>query len=102
QIDQLNRRHAADQAEIRALQGKHAVQSLPESRLNQLYTTAGLRFGKLTGGFHADSNLTGDTMVKVYVVPIDQDGDPIKAAGTFRIELFDLALAGDNRIGEWN
>jgi outer membrane murein-binding lipoprotein Lpp len=102
QIDQLNRQHTADTATIQALQATNAVQTLPQSRLNELYTVAGLRLGKLTGGFHPDPNAVGDTMLKVYVVPTDQDGDPIKAAGTFKIELFDLALAKDNRIGQWD
>jgi len=102
-IDQLNRRHDADQAQIRVLQrNANVVETLPEDRLNQLYTTAGLRLGRLCGGFHPDPNLVGDTMLKVYVVPIDQDGDPIKAAGSFQIELFDLALPSQNRIGQWN
>ena len=102
-IDQLNRRHAADQADIRVLdETTRAVEHLTEARLDQLYTTAGLRLGKLSGGFHPDPNRVGDTMLKIYVVPIDQDGDPIKAAGSFRVELFDLALPTDNRIGQWD
>jgi outer membrane murein-binding lipoprotein Lpp len=102
QVDQLNRQHAADTATIQALQATNAVQTLPDNRLSELYTVAGLRLGKLTGGFHPDPNAVGDTMLKVYVVPTDQDGDPIKAAGAFHIELFDLAQAKDNRIGTWD
>ena len=41
-------------------------------------------------------------MLKIYVVPIDGTGDEIKAAGSFRVELFDLALGPTNRIGEWD
>ncbi len=102
QIDTLNRQHAADSATINALQATNAVKTLPASTLNELYTVAGLRLGKLTGGFHPDPNTAGDTTLKVYVIPTDQDGDPIKAAGTFHIQLFDLALAKDNCIGTWD
>jgi hypothetical protein len=103
QINQLKLQHAADQASIRALQaGATTVPSLPESRIDELFTTAGLRLGKTTGGFRPDPNKYGDTMVKVYVTPIDQEGDPLKAAGSFKIELFDLALNDHNRIGQWD
>jgi outer membrane murein-binding lipoprotein Lpp len=101
QIDQLNRQHALDAATIQSLSATNAIKTLPQSQLNELYTAAGLRLGNLTGGFHPDPNKVGDTMLKVYVVPTDQDGDPIKAAGSFQVELFDLALPTNNRIGEW-
>jgi outer membrane murein-binding lipoprotein Lpp len=100
-IDDLNRRHEADEAAIRGLQARATtVPSLPENQLDQLYTVAGLKFGSLTGGYH-DDNENADTMLKVYVCPIDQAGDKLKAAGTFHVELFDLALKSDNRIGSW-
>jgi hypothetical protein len=103
QIDQLNRQHAADQATIKVLQsGAATVPSLPQARLDELFTTAGLRLEKLTGGYRPDPNKIGDVMVKVYAVPTDQYGDPIKAAGSFKVELFDLALSTNNRIGQWD
>jgi hypothetical protein len=102
-VAQLQRQHQADQASIRGLQDSATtVPSLPQDRLNQLFTTAGLRFGRLTGGYRPDPNLAGDTELKIYVVPTDDQDDPIKAAGAFRIELFDLALASNNRIGQWD
>jgi outer membrane murein-binding lipoprotein Lpp len=103
QIDELQMRHSADEATIRGLQS-HAttVPILPEDELDQLFTTAGLRFDRLTGGYHPDPNQPGDTMLKIYVVPIDASGDDIKAAGTFHVELFDPALGATNRIGQWD
>lgn len=103
EIGELQRRHDADQAEIRGLQASATtVPSLPESELNQLYTVAGLRFGRLTGGDRPDLNIPGDTMLKVYIVPIDQQGDQLKAAGSFQVKLFDLALKSNNLLGTWN
>ena len=103
QISVFARQHAADEATIRGLQAQATtVPVLPENELDQLFTTCGLKFGSLTGGYHPDANKYGDTMVKVYVYPIDQDGDKLKAAGTFHIELFDLALNSNNRIGDWH
>lgn len=102
-IQELQLRHDADVATIRALQTKGGtVEMLPQTRLADLYTVAGLKLGSMTGGYRPDPNQVGDTMVKVYVVPIDQDGDPLKTAGLFHIELFDLALGSNNRIGQWD
>jgi len=103
QITGLDRRHDADEATIRGLQAQATtVPVLPQDELDQLFTSSGLKFGSLTGGYHPDPNKYGDTMVKVYVCPIDQDGDKLKAAGTFHVELFDLALPSNNRIGSWD
>jgi hypothetical protein len=102
-IEDLNRRHAADQSTIRGLQSKATtVPTLPQDRLDELFTVAGLKFGNLTGGYNPDANQPGDTMLKVYVVPIDEAGDKLKAAGTFHVDLFDLALKSDNKIGSWD
>jgi hypothetical protein len=103
QVDDLNRRHQADVAAIRQLSsGATTVPVLPQDRLDQLFTVAGLKFGRLTGGYHPDPNRSGDTMLKVYVVPIDQSGDEVKAAGSFHVDLFDLSLKTDNKIGSWD
>lgn len=103
QIDELKRQDQADKATVRALQqGVTTVPSLPQDQLDALFTVAGLKFGKLTGGDRPDANKPGDTMLKVYVVPVDADDDVIKAAGSFRVELFDLALSSNNRIGVWD
>lgn len=102
-IGDLQRRHEADQATIRGLQSRATtVPVLPQDELAELFTTLGLDFGRLTGGYHPDANQSGDTMLKIYVVPVDGAGDEIKAAGTFRVELFDLALGATNRVGKWD
>jgi outer membrane murein-binding lipoprotein Lpp len=103
QIQGLDLRHQADQATIRGLQSMATtVPVLPEDELNQLVTTCGLRIGRLTGGDHPNTDSGPDTMLRVYVVPIDGQGDDVKQAGSFRVELFDLALKSDNRIGQWD
>src|SRR5689334_16796288 len=72
QIEQLQRQHSADEAKIRGLESRGTLPTLPEDRLNQLFTTHGLRFGKLTGGSDLETNKEGDQGIKVYVVPVDQ------------------------------
>src|SRR5690242_9840622 len=100
QIDTLNQQHRADRAEIAAMRQSTPTQpSLPSAQLDRLFTTHGLKFGRLTAGYDADRNRPGDEGVKVYVVPTDQDGQPLKAAGSFTIDLFDLAQADAPHIG---
>jgi hypothetical protein len=103
QVAQLQRQHSADAATMAVLQ-THAstVPFLPEAELQQLYTVAGLNLGSLTGGYKSESNQTGDNMLRVQAVPTDQDGQSIKAAGSFRVELFDLANSNNVRIGSWD
>jgi hypothetical protein len=102
-ISDLNRRHDADEATIRGLQSKATtVPVLPQDQLDQLFTVAGLEFGGLTGGYHPDPNQAGDTMLKIYVVPTDEQGDKIKAAGSFHVDLFDLALGSKSHLGTWD
>jgi hypothetical protein len=99
----LQRQHDADQATIRGLTGSATtVPTLPQDQLSQLFTTAGLKLNRLTGGYHENPDKPGDTMLKVYAAPTDESGDAIKAAGSFRVELFDLANGNSPRIGKWD
>lgn len=93
-IDDLNRQHEADAAKIKSFEeSKGTLPTLPNDRLSQLFTTHGLQFGKLTG-------VEGNKL-RVFVVPTDDHGDPIKSAGTFTVELFDLAQTDNNLVGKW-
>ncbi len=102
QVEELQRHNAGLAAQLAVDENNPGATTpqLPESRLDKLYTTHGLAFGRETGGF--SNNPTGpDQMVKVAVYPTDQDGDALKAAGSVKIELFDLAEP-DTRLGTWN
>jgi hypothetical protein len=102
QITTLDRQREADHATIRGLESKDGtVPVLPTQRVDSLFTVHGLKLGRLTGGADLDVTKRGDEGVKVYIVPTDDDGDPIKAAGTFVVDAFDLARSGDNRVGHW-
>jgi hypothetical protein len=48
-----------------------------------------------------DQRGTFPSLLKVYVVPTDQTGDELKAAGSFVVELFDLNKTSDNLVGRW-
>jgi hypothetical protein len=93
-IDDLSRQHDADSAKIKSLEeSKGTLPTLPNDRLQKLFTTHGLQFGKLTG-------VEGNKL-RVFVVPTDDQGQAIKAAGTFTVELFDLAQIENNLVGKW-
>src|SRR4051812_2641484 len=72
-VQECERARQGDQATIRSLES-HAttIPALPSEQLAQLFTVHGLQFGKLTGEFEGK--------LKVYVVPTDQQGQPLKAA----------------------
>lgn len=102
QVAQLQRVHEADRAKIHGLESSAAtLPTLPPDRLDRLYTVHGLRIGRLTGGADLDPKKPGDEGLKIYVVPTDQDGQDLKAAGTFTIQAFDLDEAAKSEIGRW-
>lgn len=101
-IDDLNRRHEADSATIRGMETNATTRpTLPQDRLASLFTVHGLNFGRLTGGADLDPGHPGDEALKVYIVPVDQQGDVLKAAGSFVVELFDLEQSDKPLLGKW-
>src|SRR5262249_40029099 len=99
-VDDLARQNAGLTAQVAAAQSANSIPTLPEARLDQLFTVHGLSLGKLSGGY--TPGLDGpDQLLKVYAVPTDDDGEPIKAAGSFTVELLDLEQSGDQRLGWW-
>jgi hypothetical protein len=93
-VEDLSRRHDADQATIAGLKSNATtVPSLSEDRLAQLFTTHGVKFGRLTA--------VEDQTLKVYVCPIDDHGQALKAAGSFEVDAFDLSQSGETRLGHW-
>ena len=66
------------------------LQALGEKRLEQLYTVKRIRLGASTCGADTDAK-PGDDALKVVIEPIDQHGSVIKAAGSVKVRVFDLA-----------
>ncbi len=101
-IAELERLEQGHLAQIRAFESNATtVPSLGNERLATLFTTHGLRFGRLTGGADLDPKQPGDDGLKIYVVPTDAHGQPLKAAGSFVVEAFDLAKGDNARVGRW-
>lgn len=101
-IAQLRREREADRATIRALQSdRGTLPTLPQERLDELFTVADISIGRLTGGADTDLDQPGDEALRVYIRPIDSNGDPIKASARVEIELFELE-GESRRIGSWS
>lgn len=98
EVQQLRQQIDQQQQQITTLQ------HLGEKRLDLLFVPVRINLGRYTGG--VDTNdLPGDDAIKVYLEPIDQTGDSIKAAGEVTVQLYDLAAdSSENLIGEyhWN
>jgi hypothetical protein len=76
------------------------VPTLGPDQLDKLFTTHGIAFGKLTGPTDASNHSEKQGFV-VYVYPVDQSNQRLKAAGSFVVEAFDLAAKGNPRLGTW-
>lgn len=66
------------------------LESLGPKRLDRLYKVARIEITRYSGGINLAGGV-GDQGVRVYIQPIDQQGDVLKSAGTFKIQTFDLA-----------
>jgi hypothetical protein len=100
--NQSQRENSGLNAQIIATQAhsNSIVPQLPESELEKLFTVHALKLGSMTGGYNA-SGSGPDQMLQVFAVPMDEQGQPLKAAGSFKIELFDLSEP-DTHLGTWN
>jgi hypothetical protein len=101
-IAELQLKSQGDAAMIRSLQDRAGtLPTLPHDRLDKLFTTHDIKLGRLTGGADLDPDKPGQEGLRVYVTPVDEEGDPLKAGGSFRIEAFDVARDERGQIGDW-
>ncbi len=68
-----------------------------EARLEKLYTVAAIKIGGYTNFYDQDKDGAKETLI-VYFAPIDSVGDPVKAAGTVDVQLWDLNKAQNEAI----
>ena len=101
-INELERQHQADAARIQGFEQKAGtLPTLPQERLDKLFTTHDIKLGKLTGGADLDPAKPGQEGLKVHVTPVDQEGDQLKAAGSFTVEAFDVSGTQPAAVGKW-
>ncbi len=103
QVGALETEHDADQRALTAWQQRSpSIPTLPPDRLAKLFTVHGVIFGRLTGGTRLDVHKPYDDALKVYVTPTDGTAQPLKAAGAFVVEAFDLNGPQPLRVGHWD
>lgn len=102
QITSLQREKESDRATLKAKETMSGtLLTLPQERLDKLFTTGGIKLGRLTGGDNWSSSKAGDDGIKIEAVPVDSQGEKLKAAGSFVVDAFDLALSADTQVGHW-
>ena len=85
------------------LQGQvDTLAGLPEAvEKNYLYHLKQVKLSKYTGLYDQSGDNVADTL-RVYLRPVDQDGDIVKAAGLVDVQLWNLeGSAQDAMIGQW-
>ena len=80
----------------------HTLSGLPEGLKGQnLYSVQNIEIGKYTGLFDKDKDGTKEKLI-VYIEPIDELGDVIKAAADIEVELWDLSKTdGSALLAKW-
>ncbi len=82
----------------------HVLSSLPEHLKGEnLYSLQTIEIGKYTGFFDKDDDGTKEKLI-VYIQPIDEEGDIIKATGTVDVQLWNLDSPEVNQamLGQWH
>ena len=104
-VAELERLRQADAAAILSHEDEvGTLPTLPRERLDRLFTTHGIKLGRLTGGADLDPKRPGHEGLKVYVTPTDGSGDQLKAAGAITVEAFDLSReqGAGAKVGAWS
>lgn len=76
---------------------------LPEGvKAENIYSVHGIKITRYTNFYDKDKDGKKETLI-VYIQPVDQEGDIIKAAGDVDVQLVDLnKLDAPARLGQWH
>jgi hypothetical protein len=102
-IEEKDNQLEAKQATIDELHTQLATRlDIPRDMFERVFYPERVVIDGLSGGEDYDGQ-PGDDGITVYVKPLDKAGDVVKAKGSIRIQLYDLANPPDrNLIGEYN
>jgi hypothetical protein len=78
------------------------LSGLPEDvRLESLYSLESVKIGRYTGFYDKDKDGKNEKLI-VYIRPIDEEGDEVKASGAVDVQLWNLNKADSEALlGEW-
>ncbi len=93
------------QSEKEAEQLRRQIETLsglgPDIRLENLYDLQQIKITKYTNLYDKDRDGQKEKLI-VYIQPIDEEGDIVKASGTVDVQLWDLnKKAGEALLGQW-
>jgi hypothetical protein len=96
QVEQLQKENE------RLKQENETLSMLPgDKRADAIYKLQRVDIGRFTGIYREDTNSTNESLI-VYVQPVDETGDAIKAAGKVEIQLWDLNKPeSQSMLGQW-
>jgi len=77
------------------------LSALGPERLKVLFTVEKIELGRYTGGTNLDDQ-PGDDGVRVYVIPQDQEGRTITAAGAIEVGVYDLGQEDQPLLGSYS
>ncbi len=100
---QLQKQIEQSDAENKQLRQQVQVLSdLPDGvKLENLNRIKSIKIGRYTGFFDKDKDGKKEKLI-VYIQPVDEQGDTIKAVGTVDVQLWDLNRADSEALlGEW-
>ena len=97
QIEQSNSESEQLRKQLQVLSG------LPkEVKLENLYQLQRIKIGGYTGFYDKDEDGKKEKLI-VYIQPMDEEGDKVKAAGAVDVQLWDLNKAdGEALLGQWH
>lgn len=96
QVEQCNSDNKELKNQVQVLSG------LPENvKLENLNRLDKIKIGRYTGFFDKDDDGKKEKLI-VYIEPVDEQGDALKAAGTVEVQLWDLNKTdGEAMLGQW-
>ena len=96
QIGQFKAENEQLKKQIQVLSG------LPDDKLEGLYELQNIKITRYTNLYDKDKDGKKEKLI-VYIQPIDEEGDIVKAAGAVDVQLWDLNKeAGQALLGQWH
>jgi len=97
--------HQIEQSETEKEQLKKQIQvlsNLPEDRLENIYRPQRIKITRYTNLYDKDKDGRKEKLI-VYIQPIDEEGDIVKASGAVDVQLWDLNKEdGQALLGQWH